>query len=420
MLLLTCILSSASASGYDSSGNCNTRTSRRGRAQLLAAIPCDLTAQAYCNLPGTAYPWNAVRRFVHENQGLMKRMYGDTRHISILKTEFEKNEIDVDDIEIAAARYSPNGAKRREDRKTKYNFSDHSGRLNDVLIEPHFRPTTASTTTTTKASTTTTGLPPNSTEKSNGQTITTPTTSSGKPQHPFESSQERSSTMSYTDEIENLKNKYEILLDDGFDKMSEEDSVETNSIYENTTEGHLSNNVPESYNQEKTPENYSSTERNDSKERSPISSTLKIVKVNDGNAEKKNNGDKKYSSSSSNYNSDRIDDLGDMIIVEEGSYRPSSESSKDSHSSATQRSTTKNYPPLDRVDDFSDETSEIYTDAKPTANNVYGEEKHKLSFAQSGHQQNQQQPQGQTMMEGHLYQDSVQKHNPPVLSGKGV
>lgn len=126
---------------------------RRGRAQLIATIPCDLSIQSYCNLPGTLYPWHAVRRFVHENQGLMKRMYGDVKHISVLRTEINNNDIDVDDVEIAAARYSRSGWK-----KNKYLYTDYqNNKNNDVLTEPYFRPT--STSTTKPAQTTTQTVP---------------------------------------------------------------------------------------------------------------------------------------------------------------------------------------------------------------------------------------------------------------------
>lgn len=77
---------------------------------MIRMIPCDLSVQAYCNMPGNAYPWNAVRRFVHENQGLMKRMYGDVRHISVLRNEIVNNDIDEENIREASARYS--GARR--------------------------------------------------------------------------------------------------------------------------------------------------------------------------------------------------------------------------------------------------------------------------------------------------------------------
>lgn len=55
--------------GFDAGATCSEKTARRGRAQLLKSIPCDLSVQAYCNLPGSMYPWHAVRRFVNENQG---------------------------------------------------------------------------------------------------------------------------------------------------------------------------------------------------------------------------------------------------------------------------------------------------------------------------------------------------------------
>ncbi|XP_032584335.1 protein spaetzle 4 [Drosophila mojavensis] len=159
LLLLTGIVSCSQGSnsfGFDSANSCspNSKVSRRGRAQMLAAIPCDLAKQPFCHLPGSIYPWHAVRRFVHENQGLMKRMYGDVRHISILRDEIQNNEVvDVDSMEEAAQRYSkmPRGAKymlhgRDADRDE---FSNYKG--NDVLMEPHFRPvsTTSPTTTTT-------------------------------------------------------------------------------------------------------------------------------------------------------------------------------------------------------------------------------------------------------------------------------
>lgn len=38
---------------------------------------------------------HAVRRFVQENQGLMRRMYGDERHINVLKAELERNDVDL-------------------------------------------------------------------------------------------------------------------------------------------------------------------------------------------------------------------------------------------------------------------------------------------------------------------------------------
>uniref|UniRef100_A0A1I8QCC5 Spaetzle domain-containing protein n=1 Tax=Stomoxys calcitrans TaxID=35570 RepID=A0A1I8QCC5_STOCA len=121
---------------------------------MLAAIPCDLLTQAYCTQPGAAYPWHAVRRFVHENQGLMKRMYGDVRHISVLRDEILNNEIDVDDIEAATDRYSRDGYNRRASKLMHHREDFENFKVNDVLREPHFRPVTSSTTTTTTSTTT--------------------------------------------------------------------------------------------------------------------------------------------------------------------------------------------------------------------------------------------------------------------------
>lgn len=74
-------------------------------------------------------------------------MYGDVKHISVLRTEIDSNEIELDDVEQAAARYSRSGWK-----KNKYLYTDfQNSKSNDVLTEPYFRPTTSSTTTTTTA-----------------------------------------------------------------------------------------------------------------------------------------------------------------------------------------------------------------------------------------------------------------------------
>lgn len=121
--------------GFDAGATCSEKTARRGRAQLLKTIPCDLSVQAYCNLPGTMYPWHAVRRFVNENQGMMKRMYGDVRHISVLRNEINNNDITLDDVEETAVRYSRAGWKRN-----KYLYQESAKMKNaDLLSEAHYR-----------------------------------------------------------------------------------------------------------------------------------------------------------------------------------------------------------------------------------------------------------------------------------------
>ncbi|XP_075152304.1 spaetzle domain-containing protein 4 [Haematobia irritans] len=163
LLLFALLIDRGTTFGYDStSSSCspNTKQSRRGRAQMLAAIPCDLITQAYCTQPGAAYPWHAVRRFVHENQGLMKRMYGDVRHIAVLRDEILNNEIDVDDIEAAAERYSRDGYNRRASKLMHHRDDFENFKMNDVLREPHFRPVTTTTSTSSTSTTTTTTQPP--------------------------------------------------------------------------------------------------------------------------------------------------------------------------------------------------------------------------------------------------------------------
>ncbi|CAG0892006.1 unnamed protein product [Cyprideis torosa] len=51
-------------------------------------FPCDLSSNLICEQPGDSYPWHQLRRFVRENHGLMRRMYGDIRHSSVLGAEF--------------------------------------------------------------------------------------------------------------------------------------------------------------------------------------------------------------------------------------------------------------------------------------------------------------------------------------------
>lgn len=164
-ILLVVFVHRSNTYGYDGAAPaCNPKAARRGRAQILETIPCDLTVQTYCSQPGSLYPWHAVRRFVHENQGLMRRMYGDLKHITVLRNEVNNNDIEFDDVEQATARYSRSGWKRN-----KYLYSDvQKAKVNNVVSEPHFRPTSTSprstVTPTTKATTTTTTTTPSTTE----------------------------------------------------------------------------------------------------------------------------------------------------------------------------------------------------------------------------------------------------------------
>lgn len=57
--------------------------------RLMNDIPCDMSKQGFCSIPGGSYPWSSVRRYIFENQGLMRRMYGDQRQSHILKNEID-------------------------------------------------------------------------------------------------------------------------------------------------------------------------------------------------------------------------------------------------------------------------------------------------------------------------------------------
>lgn len=159
------VVSQTYAYGYDSGGACDPRASRKGRAQLIASIPCDLSTQSYCHLPGSFYPWKAVRNFVHENQGLMRRMYGNIRQISVLKNEFDGNYLETDEVEAASERYSEKrfrAMKFDQEPKTAQNLNKKN-RKSDTILEPHFR--LQSTSTTTSTTTTTTARPSTVTTK---------------------------------------------------------------------------------------------------------------------------------------------------------------------------------------------------------------------------------------------------------------
>lgn len=92
-------------------------------------------------------------------------MYGDVRHISILRDEMDlKNDINAEDIVDTQERYL------KDSRKSKYLHGEYQGiRNNDVLTEPHFRPVSTTTTSTT----TTTTTPKPTTSSTNSQLVGT-------------------------------------------------------------------------------------------------------------------------------------------------------------------------------------------------------------------------------------------------------
>lgn len=80
---------------------------------------------------------NAVKKFVYENHGLVKRMYGDLRHIFVMQSELE-NEIELEDIKQTADKYSKafNTHNKRQ-MKAKKELDRKNVRSEN---EPYFRP----------------------------------------------------------------------------------------------------------------------------------------------------------------------------------------------------------------------------------------------------------------------------------------
>lgn len=83
---------------------------------------------------------NAVKKFVYENQGLVRRMYGDMRHIFVMQSELD-NEIDFDDIHDSADKYSKvfNDHNKREMKARKVSATAERKNFRSDT-EPYFRP----------------------------------------------------------------------------------------------------------------------------------------------------------------------------------------------------------------------------------------------------------------------------------------
>ncbi|XP_054004892.1 protein spaetzle 4 [Hylaeus anthracinus] len=190
--------------GYDASSACSKPYSRSSRARF-ANLPCDLRRQNWCAIAGSAYPWHAVRRFVQENQGLMRRMYGDERHINVLRAEFERNDIELKDDdrrhhfaeEYRKYQYthdyedfeSEANLKIQSDEYERRGFTSRSFNDNGVqrlnkfpklseYTRPHFRPTEKSTASTATIATPTSTKMSSITETPSSSMVTSSTTGS--------------------------------------------------------------------------------------------------------------------------------------------------------------------------------------------------------------------------------------------------
>lgn len=69
--------------------SCQMTCGPRASPRMIQDIPCDMSKNSFCQVPGSSYPWSSVRRYIYENQGLMRRMYGDQRQSFILRNEID-------------------------------------------------------------------------------------------------------------------------------------------------------------------------------------------------------------------------------------------------------------------------------------------------------------------------------------------
>ncbi|CAH1105824.1 unnamed protein product [Psylliodes chrysocephalus] len=157
--------------GYDSGGDQST-CGRPYRSGKMYQPPCDLVKQGYCTSAGKTYPWHAVRRFIKDNQGLMRRMYGDQRHGHVLKTEFQDEpevlapienslrysryhfeQAENEDNEVESeARFLRDDLANDDILNTKFIYSEEpiiSIKLAGLQTAPHFRQNTDRTTKST-------------------------------------------------------------------------------------------------------------------------------------------------------------------------------------------------------------------------------------------------------------------------------
>lgn len=79
-----------------------------------------------------------MKKFVYDNQGLVRRMYGDMRHIFVMQSELE-NEVDFDDMHDSADKYSKafNSHNQRQMKAKKVAVERKNFRSD---AEPYFRP----------------------------------------------------------------------------------------------------------------------------------------------------------------------------------------------------------------------------------------------------------------------------------------
>lgn len=99
---------------------------------------------------------HAVRRFVNDNQGLMKRMYGEMRHLSVLRSEMEWNTVNADKRESYSMKRQTSGEDFNgiNDNKNNTPFGRNSA-PNVTESTTTTTPVTVPSTTSSESTTTT-------------------------------------------------------------------------------------------------------------------------------------------------------------------------------------------------------------------------------------------------------------------------
>lgn len=116
---------------YDEYMTCGSGSERYGRHfHHYPELPCDITKNSWCESAGNQYPWGAVRRFIYENQGLMKRMYGTQRHYNVLRTELLNNLYDEMYDEMPKRQHQYRNPSLGSARSPRYQNPSRSNTLN--------------------------------------------------------------------------------------------------------------------------------------------------------------------------------------------------------------------------------------------------------------------------------------------------
>ena len=145
-----------------------------------------MSKRSFCTQPGSAYPWAPLRRYIFENQGSLKRMYGEFRQSNIVQEEIDRftaryemfdahgfTEFEIRRAKAAQEFIVDSGEGLRESHKSTFHFPSSSPLTSTSLPASEFVTSVPSSVSTTTASTTTSTT---TTPKPVTTTTTQPTT----------------------------------------------------------------------------------------------------------------------------------------------------------------------------------------------------------------------------------------------------